>query len=329
MRAPARPLTAQRVRPPAPRIRSSPNVRTRAYPAEVRPRARASLPSRTVSRMIDLRTLLARSGGLVSTRELHEHGIGRGQLAGIVRRGALVRVRKGWFAAPGLAPHVVSAARIGGMLSCAAALDAAGIWVVFDPSLHVIVPASASRLRSSTDFTRRLSPSSAVRVHWLAKTETPGRLVAGPVDALSAFRSCAPSELYLASLDSALHVAPQLRARLAERGHPVGRLRGASESGIETLFFLRMSERVPQLRQQVRIADVGRVDFIIGRRLVVEVDGQRFHDTESSFEVDRRRDAALSRLGFRVLRFSYRQVIDQWVAVEASVLAAVRRGDHC
>lgn len=278
--------------------------------------------------MTELRALLAASGGLISTRELHAHDVGRGRLSGLVRRGALVRVRKGWYAAPGLAAEVVRAARVGGMLSCAPALEAAGIWVASDASLHVIVRASASRLRSATDSSKRIAPSRAVRAHWLAEIENPGRLVADPVDALSAFRSCASDEFYLASLDSALHVAPHLRARLAARGHAVDRVDGVSESGIETLFLLRMRGRVPALRQQVRIAGVGKVDFVIGARLVVEVDGQRFHDTESSFEADRRRDAALSRLGYRVLRFSYLQVMEQWSAVEAAVIAAIRRGDH-
>ncbi len=49
-----------------------------------------------------------------------------------------------------------------------------------------------------------------------------------------------------------------------------------------------------------------------------------FPDPES----DRRRDAIASALGYRVLRFSYWQVVERWAEVEAAVWAAVSRGDH-
>jgi hypothetical protein len=52
------------------------------------------------------------------------------------------------------------------------------------------------------------------------------------------------------------------------------------------------------------------------RRVVVELDSHRFHSTPSEFERDRRRDADLQAAGFRVLRFTWRQVTGQpgWVA---------------
>lgn len=81
-------------------------------------------------------------------------------------------------------------------------------------------------------------------------------------------------------------------------------------------------------RQQVDIPGVGRVDFLLGIRLVVEVDGAEFHTSRPSFEEDRRRDAVLSALGYRVLRFSYVQVERNWDQVAASILAALARGDH-
>lgn len=101
---------------------------------------------------------------------------------------------------------------------------------------------------------------------------------------------------------------------------------GVCESGTETLFWLRM--RHPSPRRQIQIAGVGRVDFLFGTRLVIEIDGAEFHADVDHFEADRRRDALLSTLGFRVLRFSYRQVMFDWPAVERAVRAALERGDH-
>ena len=67
---------------------------------------------------------------------------------------------------------------------------------------------------------------------------------------------------------------------------------------------------------------------MIGRRLVVEVDGAAYHIDPVRFEADRTRDAELCALNFIVLRFSYNQVIYRWSEVEGAVLAAVARGDH-
>jgi very-short-patch-repair endonuclease len=51
-------------------------------------------------------------------------------------------------------------------------------------------------------------------------------------------------------------------------------------------------------------------------RLVVELDSHAFHSTPAEFERNRRRYADLQAAGFRVLRFTWRQVIGQpgWVA---------------
>lgn len=53
-------------------------------------------------------------------------------------------------------------------------------------------------------------------------------------------------------------------------------------------------------------------DFIWSdARLVVETDGRVAHDTGSAFERDRRRDQILSAAGWRVIRCTWRQVLDE------------------
>lgn len=268
---------------------------------------------------------------MIATHELYAVGISRFGLARLVERRVLVRVRQGWFSLPGLAKEALQASRIGGAITCAHALEAHGFWALADGDLHVVVPRNAARLRSPGDSRQRLAmPAPGLRLHWRDSLAEPSRLVAGPVSALSTLRRCASDELYLASLESVLHRAPHLRPEVAAAGHRIddGLVDGRCESGTETLFRLRMRRRVPRLRCQVHVPGVGDVDFLIGDRLVVEVDGRAFHDTASTFENDRRRDAALSALGYRVLRFSYQQVMHGWSSVERAVLAAVIRGDH-
>lgn len=67
------------------------------------------------------------------------------------------------------------------------------------------------------------------------------------------------------------------------------------------------------------------MDFLVGHRLVIEVDGRAFH-TGPAFDEDRRRDFELVMRGYLVLRLSYRQVVDDWDRTRAGLLASWRAG---
>jgi hypothetical protein len=57
---------------------------------------------------------------------------------------------------------------------------------------------------------------------------------------------------------------------------------------------------------------IGRVDVIYDRwKLIVELDSRRWHDTSSAFEDDRRRDNALVAEGWRVIRITWRMLMDE------------------
>ncbi len=68
-----------------------------------------------------------------------------------------------------------------------------------------------------------------------------------------------------------------------------------SESGTESLVKLMLMRVGVQFAQQVRIDRVGRVDFLVGEHLVIEVDSKAHHSDPLR---DRARDARLSVLGF-------------------------------
>lgn len=285
---------------------------------------------------MDVRHSITRHGGLAAARELKSDGVGRGQLAAAVRDREVFRVRQGWYALPGLDTDLTAAARVGGVATCVTALAQIGVWVPPDGRLHVAVPRNACELRSPDDHRRRLGPDDdRVRIHWDAPTGR-SRLRVEPLDALIDLTRCAGPDLVLAASDSLVRARPDLVDRWRRRLHllpsTVAResdlIDGVCESGTETLFHVRIRRRCSLVRRQVRISGVGRVDFLIGERLVVEIDGSIHHHGPEAFEHDRRRDAALAVAGYRVLRFSYRQVMYDWPAVEAAVLAAVQRGDH-
>jgi len=97
----------------------------------------------------------------------------------------------------------------------------------------------------------------------------------------------------------------------------------SSEPGLETItrYLLRLAGL--RVETQVSIAGLGRVDLLVEGHLIVELDGWEFHGDEKAFEADRRRDTVAASGRYRVLRFTYRQVMFEWPSVYAAVLAAL------
>ena len=59
------------------------------------------------------------------------------------------------------------------------------------------------------------------------------------------------------------------------------------------------------------------------QRLVVEVDGYRYHRTRAKFERDRRKDGQLLLAGYRVLRITWRRLTREPETVVAIIAAAL------
>ena len=58
-------------------------------------------------------------------------------------------------------------------------------------------------------------------------------------------------------------------------------------------------------------------------KLVVEIDGYAFHSSRRAFERDRRKDRELHALGYRVIRITWRELVEEAEAVVAALAAAL------
>jgi very-short-patch-repair endonuclease len=100
-----------------------------------------------------------------------------------------------------------------------------------------------------------------------------------------------------------------------------GRLRRLIEAGAKPAFTRSEAEEL--LLALVRASALPEHEFnaVVGRfevdawweapRLVVEVDGWRFHGDRASAERDSARDAELAGFGIRVIRVSWRQLVNE------------------
>jgi len=283
------------------------------------------------------------SSGILTLAQLQVLGYDRYLRAAAISEGRLERLRNGWFALPGTPEDLRRAVRLGGKLTCGPALDLHGVWVLRDDLLHVSVSGNAARLRSPDDRRAKwvADEHPDVRLHWRG---VPVRSHAqsgldGVLPALAHLVTCGTTEAAIVSLDSALNTVrngrPLLSRRqleimlevIPERSSYLDLVDGRSQAGTETLVRLRLRRRGVRVKIQVQIARIGRVDLLVGDRLIIEVDSRRYHLGEN-YESDRRRDPALMALGFIVLRLSYYRVMFDWPAVEEEILAIIRRGEH-
>ena len=276
-------------------------------------------------------------GGLAATFELYRDGHTRGGLALAVASGSIIRVRQGWYALENTHPRLLEAVRVGGRLTGLSALDLQGFWSYPTNDLHVAVRPHDARLRTRSDKSRRLSEAlhPATCVHW--REEGSGsRFMLSPIACLADVMACQTPPVVTAVADSVLCKRPELEWDWRElvvtspRSHH-GYLKfvdGVCESGTESIFFFRIRPFGLKIARQVHVPGVGRVDFRIGPRLIIEIDGAAYHTDPAAFHRDRHRDAVPSALGYRVLRFSYSQVLYNWPEVEAAVIGALLRGDH-
>jgi very-short-patch-repair endonuclease len=269
---------------------------------------------------MELNRALEPFGGIASRALLGKLGLTDRTITDAVNDGWLIRLRRGRYATPTAHPDVAAAVRAGGRLACASALRVYGTWLLPDPQLHV-------RVARGVDATR----SPAIKVHWNDERGWGHPVDSAAIALVTALR-CLPLRDAVVAVDS---VANKRLLTLSEiesacattaRGRAVLRLMDPlSESGLETMARLALRRHRIRLRSQFLVEGIGRVDLLIGDRLVLELDGEAWH---GDFDRDRARDRALVVRGYLVLRVSYRQLMTQWADVEAQILDLVRRDEH-
>lgn len=100
--------------------------------------------------------------------------------------------------------------------------------------------------------------------------------------------------------------------------------RNAGRAGTARLSWLLRAHSLPSPAVNARVGSYV-VDFLWReQRVIVETDGHATHGTRAAFERDRARDARLTAAGYRVLRFTYRQIAHEPAQVAALVGAVLR-----
>ncbi|WP_460801303.1 endonuclease domain-containing protein [Microbacterium sp. GXF6406] len=268
--------------------------------------------------------LLAHFDGIARGSLLQKYGCTRQQLADAATAGSILRIRTGVYALPAVDDAIRTAAAHGGELTCAAALRARGVWVLPDPDamVHVWMGTAARR-----------HPHSGCSCVAHYGDGPAGIGIASAATALiSAFR-CLSGEAFFAAYESAWNLRlvsasdrRRIRQALPRSAHWVLNLaRADAGSGLESVLRFRLHLLGLVLDSQVEIGGVGRVDFVVGGRLIIEVDGALNHRGAERRHRDLVRDAEASARGYETLRFDYALLLHDWPRVAAAIIAALGR----
>ncbi|WP_318152883.1 endonuclease domain-containing protein [Microbacterium helvum] len=263
-----------------------------------------------------------------SFRELTSSGHTRAKIAQRVADGSLSSLRRGVYASDGACADVTAAATHGGSLACVTAARHLGLWVLeTDAAPHVWLRAHG-----------RSYPHDECRcvTHWDDGTTKDSFGIPSVPRVLRQILLCRGLEEFFVTLESARRLKQLsetglawLRARVGpDARDAIAFSRADADSGLESLLRWRLRSHNLPVRTQMRIPSVGRVDFLIGDRLIVEVDGAPNHDDESHRHKDLVRDANAASWGHVTLRFDYALVVHDWPTVEMAILAYIDRGLH-
>lgn len=266
-------------------------------------------------------SFIQHAGGVVRVASLFDEGYSPHDLRKAVARDGLIRPRRGWVALRDADPELVNAASHGVVLGCITQARRLGLWVLEEDRLHVAAPRGRHIALEHARIHRRrpLAP------------RPPGILADGIDNLLDCVAHCQPHRSALAVWDSALQrgltdlqklstlpLGPKSR-RLLTEATPF------SDSGLETFFRTALRWLQVPLRSQVWIHG-HRVDFLIGDRLVVQIDGRDHVGTQRTR--DNRHDGILRSRGYTVLRFTYAEIVHEWPRVQAAIIDAIARGAH-
>lgn len=256
------------------------------------------------------------------TSALREAGWSRHRIAQAVGSGAFVRVRRGWLARPNADPELLFAVQHGLMLSCVTAARRMGLWVGPVAERHYAVPRPGAECRPA---------GAALHYRQPVVPRMPFQLVDQLENTLDLVAHCLPHEEAVAVWDSALRQGMADRRaleRISFRGRAKSVLEAASpfaDSGLESYVRLRLRWlRVPVTPQAWLLGH--RVDFLIGDRLVLQIDGG--HHVGAQRTADNRHDAELRLRGYTVIRVGYAQVMDHWPEVQSIIMQAIAQGLH-
>lgn len=276
----------------------------------------------------------------------------------LLRDGAM-RSAGQWYVTPEAPDDLVALLEVGVRPTCLDAAALLGLWTPIGRGVHAFCPRATSAPMPPprlTQIRRRIDPLTGA----LIRPPDPGpgeprraleplvyhrpRIRTWPDDdpvpdiglVLEHAARCLPTLDTAILIESALNkrvLTPRqldtLLATLPGRSRTtLARVRSDAQSGTETAVRWWFERRGTRVRTQVQVLPGIRVDILIGTNWVIECDSKRFHDDPEQYREDRRRDLALTAVGYKVTRLTWEQVFLEWDRTSAILATILQRRLH-
>lgn len=284
--------------------------------------------------------LAARQRGVVTRGQLLKLGLGRNAIGGRLRSGRLHRLYRGVYLVGHAAP-MPGARELGAVLACGTGAvlshrSAAVLWHLLPSLPRDITVTVAGRDCRGPD---------GIKVHRVTALSRRQIRKLGPIPITSPARTLLDIAPTVPARQLEQAVAEAQSRRLVRHNDLTALLALGPRAGVAALRPLLDTNATPSLTRSEAeerflglIRDAGlpppesnvvienlEVDFLWrDARLIVEVDGFAFRSSRTAFERDRARDAVLAAAGYRVIRVTWRQIVNHPEALIARITAALR-----
>jgi len=289
--------------------------------------------------------LAGKQSGYVVLRQALALGMSRDAIKRRVESERWIRVRPGLYLIPGFDPSLrgrlaAACAALGGVVSHESAAELLDLPYVRRRLAVVTVPVRRTNrfpdviVHQSTDLTSgyvieveglpTTNPvRTAVDLASRLKPHTVGRII----DHIVINRQGSIEDFVNAVSELARHGKPGMATMHTVLEPRTGEAY-MGDSHLEMIGLRRLREwgfpePEPQYSLPWRSSRQGRVDFAYPAiRLIIELDGRRWHSTLDAFDEDRQRDNLAQLAGWRVLRITYRMLVEQPGEVRAMLTKA-------
>lgn len=278
---------------------------------------------------LELVVELARSNGnVVSRQQLLRAGVPSKTIEELRAAGKLAVVRRGWYRISGARAIAVAAVKEHAAVTCVSALPlhSSRIWIPpNDAKVHLRWPPHRRAHQRTHEQCTAFRPLGA-----------PTSAVDGLETALLCAANCLDPDVLVAVLDSTLRMegplteenlreifagAPQRIARVLRHLDPL------AGSGTESIVRYRLRCKHIAVRSQVTIPGLGRVDLLVGVKLIIECDSTGHHGGDQR-KADLKRDRKAEIGDYHVLRIDYDEVMTDWDAVYKDIAEIVHTDRH-
>ena len=274
--------------------------------------------------------------GAISSRQVARAGLSAGWVRNRVKTGWLRPMHRGIYLVGPLESaysRPMAATLAAGPDALISHYPAAVLWGLLpstDGPIDVTIPERKARNRPGVRVHRaRLHPHDGTRRHGIPVTSAARTLLDLATTATAKELDRAANDAWNLRLVSTHSLNEQFSRYPRHRGtaalkmaHSTEPRLTRSEAERSALELIRKA-RLPTPETNVRIGGY-EVDLLWrAASLIVEIDGYAFHSSRRAFERDRRKDRELHALGYRVIRITWRELVEEPEAVVAALAAAL------